>query len=315
MINSVGESYSGAIGYAKPAFPLRAFILYAGVLLVCVSGIFSVGMVRAFGLVASTPNTPVMHPKQPEAPLPAAAPAVVEPAKPAEPVAMPELQAELEQWIAKHPKAKWSVMVQGVGDDTRTLSINPSQQYQLASLYKVLLLQSLLAKTPWENLSKVSVSVNGTKQKISTCVEKMLRYSDNPCGEAVAGKYIGWRKLRTNLVNAGYKSVLLKNGGLEATPQDVFAYWQNFYSGKFTSQSTIDSVLAILKVQKYRGGIPTGCKGCTVADKTGDYGGYLHDVAVVTDGETIYHLGIFSKGGTYAQIAELAAIIQKHMNN
>ncbi len=224
-----------------------------------------------------------------------------------------ELTPLLQAWIKQHPDQQWSVVYRDLEGNQQSVSVNGDQTYYAASLYKLLLMYPLLQKTPVSQFSKVQVFADNTPRSLQDCVTAMLRVSDNACGEAVAD-YVGWAKADSVLHAAGYKGINL-NRNLQVTPQAAVDYLADLYTGKLVNTQSERFTMSILQTQKYRSGIPAGCSGCQVADKTGDNEGYLHDVGIVADGTHTYALGIFSKGGSYQQVAELASIVHRQVSS
>lgn len=106
----------------------------------------------------------------------------------------PKVQALIEQWAKDHPKNTWAISVQSLDDKVFSASLGANTNYQSASIYKLFLAYVLLnSKTP-EQLTKTTISVNGSNIALDVCVDKMLRISDNACAEAI-GRYIGWSGL------------------------------------------------------------------------------------------------------------------------
>ena len=70
----------------------------------------------------------------------------------------------------------------------------------------------------------------------------------------------------------------------------------------------------ILKVQTWRKGIPAGCSGCIVYNKTGDLGFVRHDAAIVESPKAKYILAIFTDGASYSEIAQLTQRINDIIN-
>lgn len=219
----------------------------------------------------------------------------------------PGLKQLLNDWSADHPNHKWSVVVQGIGQDRRFAKLNPDEVFGSASLYKLQILYPLLQR---HNLSTFE-QVNTSAGRLSDCVYRMLRVSDNPCGEAV-GTYVGWSKSDAKLKELGLKNTTLGNS-LGTTADDMAILMKEIYDGPKFSTEAREYILGVLRSQTWRKGIPTGCNACTVANKTGDLSHVRHDVAIIEDAGRTYVLTIFTSGAPYSQIAQLTSQLQQYL--
>jgi hypothetical protein len=265
----------------------------------------------AQSVVASTPdsNKSTVTPAPPDEPTPAAQPAVVTP--PPQKDASTKVQAVLDSWAAGHSSQKWSVVVQGLGDDKTNASLNPSTVFGTASVYKLYFMYPLFQSYTLDSIGTTTLSIDGRPPtSMQACVELALKVSDNPCGEAIGYK-VGWGKATTALRKIGMASTNLNsNSGPTSTAADTNLFLQQFYNGQLTTPEQRQYVMGLMQQQKYRSGIPAGCPGCTVADKIGDLSGVRHDVAIVQYQAGAYTLAIMTNGATYAQIAQLTSQIQ-----
>jgi beta-lactamase class A len=225
-----------------------------------------------------------------------------------------QLQTLLNEWSQAHSSQRWSVSVSGLGDDSSSASLNPNTAFPTASIFKLFLTYQLFKTYSMADLDKVNLSVKdrGT-QSLKTCVELMLRVSDNACGEAIGNK-LGWNKTTRQLKALGLPSTNLNNpSGPASTAADAALFLQKLYAGQLFDSSAQQYVMSLLQQQKFRGGIPAGCASCTVANKTGDLDFVRHDVGIVQYSGGVYVLAIFTNGASYNQIAELSAKIQAIM--
>lgn len=221
------------------------------------------------------------------------------------------LQAIVSTWVAANPGAKWGVAVQQLEKGGAAAQYNSSQSFYPASLYKLLILPSFFEKLPYSSWSRTGSSANIS---IADCVDRMIRLSDNSCGVAV-GNYTGWQKANNRLKTLGLSGTNIGSGDaqLHTTAADINTYLSFlFHSTAYpeAKQAVMDS----MSKQIYRKGIPAGSSGCVVYDKIGDLNGYTHDAAIVQCPNTTYSLSILSKGGSYAQIADLAHQVNYYFN-
>lgn len=223
------------------------------------------------------------------------------------------LQSLISNFAAAHPANHWSVQIEGLGNDERSASYNATNKYASASIFKLLLMYPLMQKTPISQWSSTQIDISNTTESLSDCVTAMLRVSDNACGEAV-GAYVGWEYATTELQSIGLASTRLDDpNSPTTTAADTAYYLQGLYNGKWFDGATRNFVLNVLSNQTVRTGIPAGCSGCMVADKTGDLAGARHDAGIVTYRGGSYVLSIFTDGASASQIAQLTRQIQVHM--
>jgi hypothetical protein len=248
----------------------------------------------------------VPAPEPPKVSLPAVA--TVPPETPDKSI---QIQAILDSWAKNHSSQQWSVVVKGLGADTSNASIIANNSFNTASIYKLFLMYPLFQSYTLDSLSSSYINVDGRGSvSLKNCVELMIKNSDNPCGEAV-GRRLGWARATTLLRNLGLKSTNLNNpSGITTTAADTALFLEKLYGGKALNTQNQQYVLSLMQQQKYRSGIPAGCPGCIVSDKTGDAGFVRHDAAIVQYSGGAYVLSIFTNGASYAQIAQLTRQIQ-----
>jgi beta-lactamase class A len=252
-----------------------------------------------------------------ESPQPSPAP---EPAKQQSATAVPQptakdasakVQAVLDAWSASHSSGQWSVEVQGLGDDKTQAAINPNIKYDPASVFKLYFTYTLFQNYSIDSLSKNFVTVQGRGSvSMKDCLDLMIKNSDNPCGEAM-GNRLGWGKTTKALQKIGILNTDLNNlSGLTTTATDINLFLQKLNAGQLMSADDQQYLINLMQQQKYRQGIPAGCSGCVVADKTGDLGFVRHDVGIVHYPGGSYTLTIMTNGASYGQIAQLSAQVQ-----
>lgn len=223
-----------------------------------------------------------------------------------------QLATVLQSWQSAHANHRWAVSISSISGPAFTADLNPSQTFEIASLYKLMLTDQLFKLYQPADLASVQLKVAGRGElSLDRCVQLMLSVSDNPCGEAV-GSLLGWSRANAPLRSLGLAGTAINNpAGPTSTAADINAYLKALAAGKLMSAPAQDYVLALMKNQKLRAGIPAGCASCTVADKTGDLGRVRHDAAIVTYGSSSYALTILTDGASYAQIAQLTNQIQE----
>lgn len=224
------------------------------------------------------------------------------------PVQDKQLEKKIAAKLATFPKnQQWSVYVQDINSN-RSASINADATYEPASFYKLFLLAPLESKFPAD---KWSTRIQG--KSLKTCIDLMLRLSDNACGQAI-GSLINWSYADSFNESIGFKKTQFSDGkGGSTTPREVGELFASLRKGEILSDKARRQIFDSLYAQKYASGIPAGCTECRVANKTGDINGFVHDGGIVTHGKESYVLVIMSKGGSFVQIADLTRAVESEM--
>jgi beta-lactamase class A len=219
------------------------------------------------------------------------------------------LSKTIQKKLDSMPKnTKWAVSVRDLNSD-RMANINADRQLEAASLYKLFLLAPLEKKISADNWkSKLG------KQTIGTCVELMIKKSDNDCAIAVAD-YVGWKAIDSHNQTLGFKKTKLNaKDNQQTTARETADLLYRLQNSQILSDKGRRAFFDALYEQEYRYGIPTGCgQDCLVGNKTGQSQDVKHDAAIVTHGRSQYVVVIMSSGANWAQLAEVAHIIDEAM--
>lgn len=302
-------------GWRTRLLAWRRFFTYVSILLL--APILAVYIVNLYASSLAVPASnmtgiqePVPGPSQAGPPVSGSATLSIATLPSAEPVPDAALKELLNSWAAKHPDQKWAVVVQGLGKEKRFAKLNPDDSFRSASLYKLHIMYPLLQKHPYGGWSSIDTPAGN----LSDCVTRMLKLSDNSCGEAV-GTYLNWSKSTVKLKDLGLNSTNLNDkAGPTSTAGDMATFMSELYSGDKFSPEGRDYILSTLRNQTWRKGIPTGCSGCRVANKTGDLGFVRHDAAIVEYAGRAYVLTVFTSGASYSQIAQLTSQVHTYMS-
>lgn len=225
------------------------------------------------------------------------------------------LQRLLERWNDSHADHDWSVVVRGLDSDKRFASLRGGSWYVPASIYKLMLSYSVFRHYGLDQLNKTTVQIGKERVSFKTCMDRMLRVSDNPCGDAI-GKQLGWWKVESDLQKAGFNNTVVnRKDAMFTSAEDAASFMVRLYEDKLLAKDAKEYILSTLASQTLRKGIPAGCEGCWVANKTGDLNNVRHDVALIQkDGKT-YVLSIFTSGASFDQIAELTKQVNAYMSS
>lgn len=223
------------------------------------------------------------------------------------------LQQILQTWVDNHHGQDWSVVVQELGGKGRSASVRANSWYEPASIYKLYTAYTVSKTIGLANMDSINLKVSGQKKTVRQCFEAMMLYSDNPCGEAVVG-YVGWWRVESDMHKLGLKNTYLNRKDSNfTTSEDANLFLQKLYGGQLFSTADRDYVLGLMQKQQLRSGIPAGCEGCAVANKTGDLSNVRHDAAIIQSGGKTYVLTIFTSGAKYTDIATLTKEINDYM--
>lgn len=244
-------------------------------------------------------------------------PATPAPAPPPAPVDInaqnnAELNAQIASWVQSQPSTnQWGVAVKGLANTTTDAGYGADTLFESASIYKMYLIYALSQRMPRDQWDSVKVDGGRT---ITQCVNAMLIRSDNPCGTSIADK-IGWSRAQADIRAGGYSHTVINRIPITSTANDTSKFLQELYAGTNFTPQLRDEMLASMRKSIFRQGIVAGCPGCSVANKTGNLNGYLHDVAIIQVDGKDFALSIFSKNGTQKQIAGITSIIQQYVRS
>lgn len=217
------------------------------------------------------------------------------------------LQTEIDNWVAQQPKAQqWAISLHSLDNNQVDVGVAETQQFELASIYKLFLLKPLVQKMTvleWEK-------ANLTDKTYAECVHVMLARSDNPCAEAIVEK-LGWNAIHASAQADGFNSTLFnRNDYIVGTVADTSRLLQKIYTGEGFTSAARALVLNGMEVPKYAEGVRRGCVDCQdVYNKTGQINNVVHDASVIRKNNRNYTLVIFSENGTWQQITEITQIL------
>lgn len=222
------------------------------------------------------------------------------------------LQALLNNWVGAHGGVKWGIRIAEVGGKNRSAGYNAGTGFMTASIYKL-----YVSYTAQKQISAGTLDPNtttSTGQSIATCLDIMIINSDNPCAKAVADM-VGWATVTADAHAAGFTSTNLTGTTLVSTPADTALFLQKLANGSLMDSTQSAALVSRMEHQIYRQGLPAGSSGATVADKVGFYGSYLHDAGIVYATGGTYVVSVFSDGGSWSQIANLASTVSSYMKS
>ncbi len=172
-----------------------------------------------------------------------------------------------------------------------------------ASLYKLFVANQIYRQVDAGKLSLKKKLPRG--KTIAQCLEPMIVVSDNACG-AQLGDLLDWGAQDTDLHNQGYNGTSLADLP-HTSSNDVALLFARLYANKLLSEKSNAAFLSLLKNQEIVNRLPQGLpKGTTIAHKTGDLYGYMHDAGIVYGAKTDYVVTIMSGEWNYPAKAPAA---------
>jgi beta-lactamase class A len=218
------------------------------------------------------------------------------------------LQALLDD-LAKE-KGNFAIAVHELSGQGRSLSANGNKAFEAASTYKMFVAYSVLKRIENGQMHWSDTVASG--RDAAQCFDDMIIKSDNPCAEEW-GKRIGWTTIQNEMRALGLTSTKLGTT-FYSTASDQALFLNKLEKGESLKGESRDRLLAAMKRQQYRAGIPAGV-GVDVADKVGFLNGLLHDSAIVYSPKGTYVLVILRDGSSWGNIADAARQINTLLNS
>lgn len=216
----------------------------------------------------------------------------------------PGLQALIQDIAGEKPNM--AIAITELDGQRRNLSANGDRTFHPASTYKLFVAYGVIKRVETNQL-KWTDSINGTT--VDECLSRMIVNSDNACAEAFGEAFGGWAGVQKDVKATGATGTNLNVAEPVATVKDQVLFLQKLQDGQLMKPENRDKLLALMKRQQYRAGIPSGVK-FEVADKVGFLSGNLHDSGLVYTSHGVYALSIYSTGGSWSNLADAARRIE-----
>lgn len=229
------------------------------------------------------------------------------------------LQQKIINW-ANDQSGDYAISVRELDGNKRIANLNAFDKMTLASTYKLFLAFAVYHEVEEGNL-KINSKMNGGNT-VKKCIEKMIVYSDNPCGKDL-GFLIGWKRAEEILNKAGINNVKLDSFTGEELDEDMSGtsqahskLLQLIHTGNFISKKHSQDLIEYMEDQRWRERIPAGVPNdVKVADKPGFWLDIQNDAGIVYGPKSTYILVVLSSGGKADDIAELSEIIYDYLQN
>jgi beta-lactamase class A len=185
-----------------------------------------------------------------------------------------------------------------------TAAVNPDQQMESASLYKLFVAQRIYQQIDLGQLKLSQDAGAGDGQTIGQCLTVMINISDNDCGRAL-GDILNWGAQDQALDTEGYTNTDLASPQ-QTSANDVAKLLERLYRGTLLSPDSTNRFLSLLKDQKVNNRLPTGLPdGTVIAHKTGDLDGFSHDAGIVYGPRSNYLVVVMS--GPWSAVGDAPA--------
>ena len=224
------------------------------------------------------------------------------------------LQPVVDAWLAKQ-SAEFGIVVYDPANKQIIASHNPDQKFFAASLYKLFVAYLALVDFQKGTQDPNQTLTQGFTRK--QCVDKMIRESYSPCGEAMMAD-MGQETLRQRVSDMGIKNTIF--AGITTTAQDSALILQYIVDGRDLTADNTAFLKDAMRVQdqKFRNGLAKGAPQATWETKVGWNEQYnYHDVGIMTlPGGRQYVVAILShNNGSPVPIADFAATIYANLKN
>lgn len=228
---------------------------------------------------------------------------------------------------------EYSVYIKNLKTD-EVYQKDANKSFESASLYKLWVMASVFQKIQNRKLSHSQIlsqdvptlnkkfqidsefaelSEGVITQSIDEALEKMITISDNYSAMLLT------ENVRLSTVSAFLKdnsllhsSVGTSGGSPATTASDIGLFLEKLYYGDFADRQSTNEMIALLKRQKLRNGIPKIIpKNIEVANKTGELGENKHDAAIVFTDKGDYIIVVLSSSEDPSQAQQTIARLSK----
>lgn len=218
------------------------------------------------------------------------------------------LQPIVDEWVAKQ-SAEFGIVVYDPANKQVIASHNPDRKFFAASLYKIFVAYLALEDFETGAQDPNEVLTQGFTRK--ECVDKMIRESHSPCGEAMMAS-IGQETLRKRVDAMGISNTIF--AGITTTAKDSALILQYLVEKRDLNDANTSFLKDAMRVQeqRYRNGLAKGAPEATWETKVGwnEQSNY-HDIGIMTlpNGRQYVAAILSQNNGSPTPIANFAATI------
>lgn len=212
--------------------------------------------------------------------------------------------------------------------DGRYAELSPERTFYAASLYKLTVLYEVfrqrelgrlsfdetLLYTPFYAQYDLGTAPEAicTERSIARAVDIMITISENVSAVLLQDR-VGAAAINQDMAALGLTGTTLGSDGVWTTPRDMALLLEAIATGRAVSAGASAEMLDLLFRQQIRGRVPAGLPaGVAVGNKTGDWPGYTHDVAIVQAPFGTYVIAALSEQGASSPFIELSAAVYRY---
>jgi len=220
----------------------------------------------------------------------------------------PSLQPVIDKW-ANAQAADYSISIYDLQAKQIVAQNNPDEVIFAASLYKMYVAYFALLDTQNGDMDPNEVLTGGFTRK--QCIDKMIRESHSPCGEAMMAD-IGQTTLNQRVKDLGMTGTFFN--GIRTSATDSAKILQYIAEKRDLNEENTTFLIDAMTFQdaKWRRGLATGAPQATWASKVGwNEDENYHDIGIMTlPDSSKFVVAILGQGsGSSIPIADFARII------
>ncbi len=223
--------------------------------------------------------------------------------------------------------AAFGVVVVNLADG-RYAELNPDRQFYAASLFKLTVLYEVfrqrelgrlpfdekLLYTPFYEQYDLGVAPMDvcSEPAVGDAVTAMITISENVSAVLLQDR-VGAAAVNQDMAALGLRATTLAPEGVSTTPHDMALLLEGIARGSAVSSGASGEMLDLLLRQQVRERLPAGVPaGVAVGNKTGDWPGATHDVAVVLAPFGTYVIAALSEQPSAAPFVALSAAVYRY---
>jgi hypothetical protein len=220
------------------------------------------------------------------------------------------LQPVVDEWLAKQPtNLGFGIVVYDPANQQIIASHDPDRKFFAASLYKLFV--AYLALVDFQNGAQDPDEMLWGGFTRKECVDKMVRESHSPCGEAMMAD-MGQESLRQRVANMGIANTIF--AGINTTARDSAIILQYIVEGRDLNAENTAFLRDAMRhhPERYRGALVVGAPEATWDTKVGWNETYqYHDVGIATlpNGREYVVAVLTQNNGSPTPIADFAKTI------
>ncbi|MCA9349387.1 serine hydrolase [Candidatus Saccharibacteria bacterium] len=220
------------------------------------------------------------------------------------------LQQTIDDWVTNHA-GTYGIVVQDPRTKDTLATYNQHQTFFTASLYKL-----YMAFLVWQDLDSGDIEEQANfyeQYSLNDCLDRMIRLSDSPCGEAVLAAY-DYASVQKRLLALGMPDINMP--GFQVSAADMAVLLQHIYDHQLIPETSAQSLRQSMREQIYDKGLKSGFNMYLVEDKVGfSENGDWHDVGLVKVGDDYLIVAVLSNKAYSANLAGLATSLQNTLES